>query len=70
MKLSSHVRLISYLKAHAEILRTLTAQGEPKAVVQNIRSYEQTQETLALLKILALGGRVIIITFTPSESHP
>ena len=69
MKLSSRIRPISYLKAHAaEIVRTLAAQGEPlvitqngeaKAVVQDIRSYEQTQETLALLKILALGGRQI-----------
>ena len=67
MKLSSQIRPISYLKAHAaEIVRTLAAQGDPlvitqngeaKAVVQDIRSYEQTQETLALLKILALGGR-------------
>ena len=69
MKLSSRIRPISYLKAHAaEIVRTLAAQGEPlvitqngeaKAVVQDIRSYEQTQETLALLKILALGSRQI-----------
>ena len=69
MKLSSQIRPISYLKAHAaEIVRTLAAQGEPlvitqngeaKAVVQDIRSYEQTQETLALLKILALGSRQI-----------
>ena len=69
MKLSSQIRPISYLKAHAaEIVRTLAAQGEPlvitqngeaKAVVQDIRSYEQTQETLALLKVLALGGRQI-----------
>lgn len=69
MKLSSQIRPISYLKAHAaEILRTLAARGEPlvitqngeaKAVVQDIRSYEQTQETLALLKILALGDRQI-----------
>ena len=69
MKLSSQIKPISYLKAHAaEIVRTLGAQGEPlvitqngeaKAVVQDIRSYEQTQETMALLKILALGGRQI-----------
>lgn len=69
MKLSSRIRPISYLKAHAaEIVRTLAAQGEPliitqngeaKAVVQDIRSYEQTQETLALLKILALGSRQV-----------
>ena len=69
MKLSSQIRPISYLKAHAaEIMRTLADQGEPlvitqngeaKAVVQDIRSYERAQETLALLKILALGGRQI-----------
>ena len=66
MKLSSQIKSISYLKAHAaEIVHTLAAQGEPlviaqngeaKAVVQDIRSYEQTQETMALLKVLALGG--------------
>ena len=69
MKLSSQIKPISYLKAHAaEIVRTLAAQGEPlvitqngeaKAIVQDIRSYEQTQETMALLKLLALGGRQI-----------
>lgn len=69
MKLSSQIRPISYLKAHAsEIIRNLGKQGEPlvitqngraKAVVQGIESYEQTQETIALLKILALGVRQI-----------
>ena len=69
MKLSSQIKPISYLKAHAaEIVRTLGAQGEPlvitqngeaKAVMQDIGSYEQTQETMALLKILALGGRQV-----------
>ena len=33
--------------------------GEAKAVLQDVHSYEQTQETLALLKILALGNRQI-----------
>ena len=65
MKLSSQIRPISYLKAHAaEIVRNLskkqepliiTQNGEAKIVVQDIESYEQTQETMALLKILALG---------------
>ena len=65
MRLSTQVKSISYLKSHAaEIIRDLSETGEPlvitqngeaKAVVQDIRSYEQTQETLALLKILALG---------------
>ncbi|RKZ36398.1 MAG: antitoxin, Phd family protein [Gammaproteobacteria bacterium] len=69
MKLSSQIKPISYLKAHAaEIVRNLGKQGEPlvitqngkaKVVMQDIESYEQTQETMALLKILALGNRQI-----------
>ena len=69
MKLTNQIRPISYLKANAaEIVRTLgegrepliiTQNGEAKAVIQDIASYEQTQETLALLKILALGNRQI-----------
>lgn len=59
------VKPISYLKAHsAELIRQLgegapplivTQNGEAKAVLQDIGSYEQTQETLALLKLVALG---------------
>ena len=66
MSLSSQIKPISYLKAHAsEIVRNIgkqqepliiTQNGEAKAVVQDIESYEQTQETMALLKILALGS--------------
>ena len=69
MKLSSQIKPISYVKANAaEIVRTLaerpepliiTQNGEAKAVLQDIGSYEQMQETLALLKILALGDRQI-----------
>src|ERR1039457_6061002 len=69
MKLSSQIKPISYLKAHAaEIVRNLgeqreplviTQNGEAKVVMQDIESYEQIQETLALLKILALGNRQI-----------
>lgn len=69
MKKFTKIRPISYLKAHAaEIVRDLgeqrepliiTQNGEAKAVIQDIASYEQTQETLALLKILALGNRQI-----------
>lgn len=69
MKLSGRVKSISYLKAHAaEVVRELAAQrvplvitqnGEARVVVQDIESYEATQETLALLKILALGNRQI-----------
>lgn len=69
MKLSHQVKPISYLKAHtAEVVRNLEEQGEPliitqngeaKIVVQGIESYEETQETLALLKVIALGNRQI-----------
>ncbi|MGV8843868.1 MAG: type II toxin-antitoxin system Phd/YefM family antitoxin [Pseudomonas sp.] len=69
MRYSSQVKPISYIKANAaEVLKQLgeqreplviTQNGEAKAVLQDVRSYEQTQETLALLKILALGNQEI-----------
>ena len=65
MSLAKQIKPISYLKAStAEAVRTVTETGEPlfitqngeaKIVVEDIRTYEETQETLALLKILALG---------------
>ncbi len=67
MRYSTQIKPISYLKANAaEILQDLadrrqpmviTQNGEAKAVLQDVASYEQTQETLALLKILALGNQ-------------
>lgn len=69
MKLSKQVKPIGYLKAHtAEIIKSLgqtrepliiTQNGEAKAVIQDIISYEQDQEAMTLLKILALGEREI-----------
>ncbi len=69
MKLSTQIKSISYLKAHAaDIVRDMTKAAEPliitqhgeaKMVVQSIEEYEKTQETLALLRILALGNRQI-----------
>ena len=65
MRYSSQVKPISYLKANAaEVLTRLaenreplviTQNGEAKAVLQDLASFEETQETLALLKVLALG---------------
>ncbi len=67
MRYSSQVKPISYLKANAaEVLTHLAEQrqpmiitqnGEAKAVLQDIASFEEAQETLALLKILALGNQ-------------
>jgi prevent-host-death family protein len=69
MKYSTQIKPISYLKANAaEIVRRLgeqrepmviTQNGEAKMVIQDIASFEETQETMALLKILALGNRQI-----------
>jgi prevent-host-death family protein len=69
MRLSNQIKPISYLKSHAaEIIRNLgnkgdpliiTQNGEAKVVIQDIKSFEEAQETLALLKILALGNRQI-----------
>ncbi len=69
MRYSTQIRPISYLKANAaEVLQELTDQRQPmvitqngvaKAVIQDVASYEQTQETLALLKILALGNQQV-----------
>ncbi len=69
MKYSTRIKPISYVKANAaELIRELgenreplviTQNGEATAVMQDIASYEATQETLALLKILALGQRQV-----------
>lgn len=63
------IKPISYFKANAaEIMRTIaeepgpyiiTQNGEAKAVLVDYESYEQQQETLALLKILALGRQQV-----------
>jgi prevent-host-death family protein len=70
MRYSTQIRSISYLKANAaEVLEQLrevreplviTQNGEAKAVLQDVASYEQTQEMLALLKILALGSQQVV----------
>lgn len=69
MRYSAQIKPISYLKANAaEVLRDLadrrepliiTQNGEAKAVLQDVVSFEETQQTLALLKILALGDQDI-----------
>jgi prevent-host-death family protein len=69
MRYSTQIKSISYLKANAaEILDELnqlrkpliiTQNGEAKAVLQDVASYEETQEAMALLKILALGNQQV-----------
>ena len=69
MRYSTQIQPISYLKANAaQVLLQLAEQREPmiitqngeaKAVIQDVASFEKTQATLALLKILALGTQEI-----------
>lgn len=67
MLLQEAVKPISYVKAHAADIilnitqsRTpiiITQNGEATAVLQDIASYEEIQESLALLKILAISRK-------------
>jgi prevent-host-death family protein len=67
MKPGQTIKPISYVKANtAEVLRqvnetrepvVITQNGEAKAVLQDVGSYEELQESLALLKLIAQGKR-------------
>ena len=67
MRLSTQVKPIDYFEANAaQIVDELgnggapiivTQNGEAKAVVMSIKDYEETKETLALLKLLSLAER-------------
>ena len=69
MRYSTNVKSISYIKANAaEVIDRLkqdrepmliTQNGEACAVLQDVKSFENTQETMALLKLLALGQQDI-----------
>lgn len=78
MRLSEQIKPISYFtdnaaKAIAEMTETrepliITQNGEATCVIQDIKSYEDTKETMALLKILAIGCRQIEAgKFTPAR---
>jgi prevent-host-death family protein len=65
MKLSQDLKPVSYFKNNmAEVLRRLnenqgtmiiTQNGEAKAAIIDIQAYEELQETLAMLEMLAQG---------------
>lgn len=67
MSLVETIRPITYLKSNAaEIAKEfahspepiiITQNGEAKMVVMGIVEYEKQQETMALLKLLALGKK-------------
>ena len=69
MRLTGKVRSISYLKARAaELVREVTATQEPLVITQNgearavlldVATFDQLQETVALLKLLSLADRQV-----------
>jgi len=69
MSLSDHIKPISYLKANAAKIAAelkddgeayiITQNGEAAMVVQSVADYEQTQETIAMLQLTALGEKEI-----------
>lgn len=69
MKLSEQVKPISYFKDNAakviaDISESrepliITQNGEATCVLQDIKSYEENRNTMALLKILAMGRKQI-----------
>jgi prevent-host-death family protein len=70
MKLSESVKPISHVKTHMsqiveDISKThkkiiVTHNGEAKAVLQDIASYEEMQDSLAMLKLLAMSTKSML----------
>ena len=78
MKLSEAIKPVSYFKNHmAEAIRQLnenhgtmiiTQNGEAKAAIVDIREFEQMQETIAMLKLIAQGKKSMAAKrFRPAE---
>ena len=70
MKLSQDLKSVRYLKNNmADVIRhinethgtmILTQNGEARAALMDIKAYEDLQETLAMLEMLATGNKNII----------
>ncbi len=70
MSLLTNTKPISYLKSHASSIANelkeegehyvITQNGEPAMVVQSVHEYEQTQDTLAMLKMIAQSEQDIV----------
>lgn len=69
MRSLTRIQPLGYLKVHtAKVIRdvaatrvplVITQHGVAKAVIRDAASHDETQETMALLKILALGNHQI-----------
>jgi PHD/YefM family antitoxin component YafN of YafNO toxin-antitoxin module len=70
MKLSTAIKPISHIKSHAseiitEISKTgnpvvVTVNGEARVIIQDIKENEKDRESMAMLKILAMGGKDLL----------
>ncbi len=69
MRFSESIKPISYVKSNmAQVIQQInenqgtmiiTQNGEAKAALVDIKEYEQTQESIAMLKLIAQGKRNI-----------
>jgi prevent-host-death family protein len=69
MRFSTQIKPISYVKAHAaELLDRIAAEREPiiitqngeaRAVLMDVHTFEESQETMALLQLLAIGNKEV-----------
>ena len=67
MKLSQAIKPVSYLQTDANTILSeleskhqpvgITYDGKVKVILQDIASYEATQESLAMLKMLAMSSK-------------
>ena len=65
MKISTDIKPVTYLKSRAKDMLAqvnethrpivITQNGEPKAVLQDTKSYENMRNTIGLLKLISLG---------------
>lgn len=65
MKHSESIKPISYIKAHAaDVIQQMnkdqkpliiTQNGEAKVILQDLKKYEQEQDAIKMLKLLAIG---------------
>jgi prevent-host-death family protein len=70
MRYSTQIKPISYVKAHAaELLDRITREREPiiitqngeaRAVLMDIHSYEEGQERMAMMKVMGGGAEAIV----------
>ena len=67
MQTHDHIRSISYLKSHAAQISEelassgkpffITQNGEASMVIESVQQYQDKQELIALLKVLAMGEK-------------